>query len=280
MPTKRLIILVFCASLIVFQTACNNRKNLPKQVTKRISDKELRDALFQLEKIDYTHFYSKISIDYKDKLKSQSFASTVKMRVDSAFSGTFKKGPIILGTYLLDTDSIKSTNKLDKCYFTENLSYVSSIIGVELEYDFFQSIVLGKPIGLNTEKKYKQIKDKKKQFYILSSHSKRKFQKIEKDKLNTEHERNNNIYMQYYFTPDSLDLAKMHIEIPSDTVSIYVNYLEQTKVNDFDVPKLTTIAIINPRDSIVMQLEYSKTKINYPKTIQFSVPSSYENCKK
>ncbi|HHB52404.1 MAG TPA: DUF4292 domain-containing protein, partial [Saprospiraceae bacterium] len=129
------------------------------------------------------------------------------------------------------------------------------------------------------EKKYKQIKDKKKQFYILSSHSKRKFQKIEKDKLNVENERNDNIYLQYYFSPDDLSLAKMHIEIPSDTVSIYVNYLEQTMLDSNLVPKLTTIAVSNPRDSIVMQLDYSKTKINQPKTIQFSVPPSYEDCK-
>ena len=84
--------------------------------------------------------------------------------------------------------------------------------------------------------------------------------------------------MQYFFSPDDLSLAKMHIEIPADTVTIYVNYLEQTMIDSNMVPKLTTIAINNPRDSIVMQLDYTKTKINVPKTIQFSVPSSYEDC--
>ncbi len=275
---RKIAILIFSLNLILIQSACNNNKKLPKQITKRISDKELREALFKTEMISYKNYYSKIAIEYKDSKKEQSFSATVKMKVDSAFSGTFKKGPLILGTYLIDTDSVKSTNKLDKCYFTENLSYISSLIGVELEYNFFQSVILGKPIGLNTNKKYKQIKDKQKQFYILSSHSKRKFHKIEKEKLNTENDRNNNIYMQYFFTPDSLNLAKMHIEIPADTVSIYVNYLEQKTVNSIQVPGLTTIAIYNPRDSIILQLNYSKTKINVPKTVQFSVPLSYENC--
>jgi hypothetical protein len=272
------ILLIFCLSLLTF-TSCKNKQNLPKIITKRISDKELREALFNLQKINYNHFYSKISINYRDNKKDQTFSSTLKMKIDSAFSGTFKKGPIILGTYLVNKDSIKSTNKLDKCYFTEDLSYISSILGVELEYDFFQSILVGKPIGLNQDKKYKQIKDKKKQFYILSSHSKHKFQKIEKDKLNIENERNDNIYLQYFFSPDDLSLAKMHIEIPADTVSIYVNYLEQSMIDSNFVPKLTTIAVTNPRDSIVMQLDYTKTKINVPKTIQFSVPPSYEDCK-
>lgn len=276
-PVYKILILFFSISLFTF-TSCKNKKNLPKQITKRISEKELSEALFYLQKINYNDFYSKISINYRDIKKDQTFSSTVKMKIDSAFSGTFKKGPIILGTYLVNKDSVKSTNKLDKCYFTENLSYISSILGVELEYDFFQSIIIGKPIEIDQDKKYKQIKDKNKQFYILSSHSKHKFQKIEKDKLNTENKRNNNIYMQYFFSPDDLSLAKMHIEIPADTVTIYVNYLEQTMIDSNMVPKLTTIAINNPRDSIVMQLDYTKTKINVPKTIQFSVPSSYEDC--
>ncbi|HIP35852.1 MAG TPA: DUF4292 domain-containing protein [Crocinitomix sp.] len=274
----KIIAFFFSVNLLMIQFACSNNKNLPKQITKRISDKELREALFKAKNITYKDFYSKIAISFKNTKKEQSFSSTVKMKVDSAFSGTFKKGPVILGTYLIDKDSVKSTNKLEKCYFTEPLSYISSLIGVELEYDFFQSVIIGKPIGLNINKKYKQIKDKKKQYYILSSHNKRKFHKIEKEKLKTENERNDNIYMQYFFTPDSLNLAKIHIEIPADTVSIYVNYLEQKTINSVIVPELTTIAINSPKDSIILQLDYSKTKVNVPKNIQFSVPSNYENC--
>jgi hypothetical protein len=276
-PIHKILILLGL-SFLTF-TSCKNKKNFTKEITKRISDKELRETLFNLQKINYNYFYSKISINYKDNKKNQTFSSTVKMKIDSAFSGTFKKGPIILGTYLVNKDSLKSTNKLDKCYFTQDLSYISSILGVELKYEFLQSILVGKPIGLNQNKKYKQIKDKKKQFYILSSHSKHKFQKIEKDKLNIENERNDNIYLQYFFSPDDLSLAKMHIEIPTDTVTIYVNYLEQAIIDSNLVPKLTTIAVTNPRDSIVMQLDYTKTKINVPKTIQFSIPQSYEDCK-
>jgi hypothetical protein len=198
------------------------------------------------------------------------------MKVDSAFSGTISYGGFIFGTYLMNKDSIMSSNKREKCYFIENLSYVSSLIGVELEYDFFQSIVLGKPIGINEDIKYKQIKDKS--FYVLSSHSKHKFQKIEKDKINLDNDRNDNIYMQYYFSPDSLDLVKMNIEIPVDSVSIDVNYVETSFVDGHKVPTLTTLLIKHPKDSIVIQLDYSKTKINEPKTISFNVSDGYVDC--
>ena len=273
-----LILLSFFA--LMMSSSCAHKKNLPNKITKRISDKDLREALFNLEKTDFNNFYSKINIDFKTSKKAQSFSTTVKMVVDSAFAGTFKKGPIVLGTYMVDKDSIKSTNKIDKCYFTENLSFISSIIGVELNYDFFQSVILGKPIDLNTEKKYKQIKDKNKQYYILSSHSKHKFKRIENDKLKNNNENSDDIFMQYYFTPDSLNLAKIHIELPYDTVSVFINYLETDVVDTYKVPKYTTVKIINPKDSVMLQLDYNRIQINEPKELQFSIPDNYENCNK
>jgi len=253
---------------------------VPGMVTKRISEKKLTAELFKNSGIDYDFFYTKINVEFKDSKKSQSFRSSIKMRIDSAFSGTISKGPIIVATYLINKDSVKSTNKLAKCYFTENLSYISSIIGVELEYKEFQNLLVGKPLYIDEAINYKQIKDKLKHYYILSSHKKRKFKRIDKETLNLDKEKNNDIYIKYYFSPDSLDLVKMNIEIPGDTVSIDINY-EQTQVLDtYLVPELTTIKIVHPRDSIFIELDYSKLKINQPKTIKFSVPSTYVDCNK
>ena len=265
--------------LLLVTASCGNNKDVT-QVTKKRSDKELREKLFELKKVDYRFFYSKISVDYKNSTKEQSFKMSVKMRVDSAFSGTISYANFIVATYLMDTDSLKSTDKQKKCYFTEDLSYISSLIGAELEYDFFQDLLLGKPINLDKKVKYKQIKDRDKQYYILASHSKHKFQQIENDRINVENNKNNDIFMQYYFEPKSLQLAKMHIEIPSDSVSININYAESKLVDNQKIPELTTMTIVHPKDSITVKLDYSKIKINHPKTIKFSVPDSYEDCNK
>jgi len=277
MKIKGLIyIVVILLSTLTF--SCKTK--VPGQVTKRISEKKLKAILFNTQKVDYDFFYSKINVDFKDSKQSQSFKASVKMRVDSAFSGTISKGPIIAATYLIDKDSVKSTNKLSKCFFTEDLTYISSIIGVELEYDFFQNLLLGKGLYVDETIKYKQIKDKTKKYYILSSDRKRKFKKIDEDKLNLDKEKNNHIFIKYYFSPDSVNLVKMNVQIPSDTVSIDVNYLETRLVDSHQVPELTTIKIVHPKDSIFIELDYSKVRINQPKRIKFSVPSSYVDCNK
>jgi len=269
-------IIIVILTLISF--SCKTK--VPGKVTKRISEKKLKAILFETKTIDYSFFYSKINVEFKDSKKVQTFKTSVKMRVDSAFSGTISKGPIIAATYLINKDSVKSTNKISKCYFIENLNYISSIIGVELEYESFQNILLGRPLYVDETIKYKQIKDKLKQYYILSSHRKRKFKRIDNEKINLEKDKNNDIFIKYYFSPDSIDLVKMNIEIPGDTVSIDVNYIESKIINNSSVPELTTIKIVHPSDSILIELDYARVKINQPKRIKFSVPASYVDCNK
>lgn len=271
------IITLIISSVLLF--ACGHSKDVQmEEINEKMSDKELQDHLFILNEVKYDDFYSKINVDFKSSEKDVSFKTSVKMRVDSAFSGTISYLNLIVGTYLLNKDSVYSTNKQDKCYFIEDITYISSIVGVELEYDFVEKFLLGKPIGVNDDIKYKQIKDKDKQYYILSSHSKHKFEQIEKDKINLDNEKNDDIYMQYFFTPDSLDLAKMHIEIPGDTVSIFIDYLKNDVVDGVKVPQETHLSVKYPRDSLSIHLDYSKVKINQPKELVFSVPEGYEDC--
>lgn len=269
--------LYFLAAILLFVSySCKTK--VPGMVTQRISEKKLIVKLFENSEINYDFFYSKIGVDYKDSKSSQSFKASVKMKVDSAFSGAISKGPYIAATYLINSDSVKGTNKFSKCYFTEDLSYISLLIGVELEYKEFQNLLLGKPLYSNKNVHYKQLKDKSKQHYILSSHKERKFKRINKETLNLDKEKNKDIFIKYYFSPDSVDLVKMNIMIPGDTVSIDVNYLKSQKINEFVVPELTTIKIKHPRDTFLLELDYSRVKINQPKKIKFTVPTSYVNC--
>jgi len=139
-------------------------------------------------------------------------------------------------------------------------------------------LLLGKPVGLDHEIKYKQIKDKNTDYYILASHNKRKFEKIEKDKINLEKEDDDNIYIQYFFSTDSLELKKMHIDVPTDSVSIDINYVESEWDKGYRVPTLTTIKITHPNNKIIIQLEFLKPKVNEIKEISINIPDSYNEC--
>ena len=188
---------VFLLSLGLFLVSSCGQKEIIKRIDERVGDKELRQKLFKLNEKSFDYFYAKVNVDYVNSKINQSFRTSLKMTVDSAFSGTVSYAGFIIANFLADKDSLKATYKQEKCYFTEDFSYISSIIGVDLEYEFFEKMLLAQPIGLDSLIKYKQIKDKNKQYYILSSHKKRKYIRMEKDKINLEDEKNDDIFIKY-----------------------------------------------------------------------------------
>ena len=125
-----------------------------EQPQKRLNEKESVELLFQKSKIPFYCFYSKIGVDYAGSNRTNSFKATVKMRTDSAFAGTLSIGPVIGASYLVTRDSIFFTDKMKNCYFKENINYLIGIFGTDIEFHFFQSLVLGLPIGLDPDVKY------------------------------------------------------------------------------------------------------------------------------
>ncbi|MFK8039607.1 MAG: DUF4292 domain-containing protein [Crocinitomicaceae bacterium] len=256
------------------------KKEIINRIDDKIGDKELRENLLKISTKPCNYFNAKVSVDFKNSKVNQSFRTSLKMTVDSVFSGTVSYAGFIVANFLANEDSLKANYKQNKCYFTEDFSYISSIFGVELEYSFFEDMLLGQPIGVDSTIKYKQIKDKNKEYYILSSHKKRKYTRIEKDKIDLENEKNDDIFIKYFFSSDSLALKKMIFEIPIDSVSIAINYVESSIEDNILIPEYTTVNIKYPKDTITIGLSYSKHAINNPKKHIFSVPNHYENCNK
>ena len=278
MQIKRGITAISFILVFIVSMACGSTKEVPtvndnEPCKIRLSEKELTEILFKKDDINFQHFNTKLSIDLESTSQSRSFSSTLKLRTDSAFSGTIKIMSIVVASYLVNTDSVIFVNKTADCYFRESLSLVEQMFGTEIEFDFFQSLILGLPIGLDDETKYKEIHDKF--YHVLSSHRKSKFKKIDKDRLKDE---TGDIFIQYYMDCDSKDLKRVDIQLPADTTSISIEYLERELIDGFNAPKSTQLSIVHPSDSIKIKLEYSSSRINEIKEISINIPESYEEC--
>ncbi len=269
----------FLSYTFLFSVAlsCASAKEVPTEEEGpckiRLSEKELTEILFSRDQFNFDHFNTKISIDLESTTQSRSFTATVKLRTDSAFSGTIKVAAIVAATYLVSMDSVIFVNKYTDCFFKENLSFVSSMFGTEIEFDFFQDLILGLPPGLEADIKYKEIHDKF--YHVLSSHKKGKFKRIDKDRLKDE---TNDLFIQYYLDCDSKQLSRVDIQIPADTTKISIQYLERELIDGFYAPKLTNLSIVHPRDSLMLKLDYGSTRINERKEISISIPETYEEC--
>ena len=272
---KNIFLTVSLVFMVLLIDACGNRRETPN--TDRLehkSDRELENALFEQNTIPFDFMNVRIGVDIESPAQNAKFSCYVKLDVDSLIGGTIKAAAFVYGTFKVSKDSIIFAKKLDKCYFAETLDYVSTLFGTSLDFDFFQGMILGLPVGLEEGTKYEQIRDKDQDHYILSSHKKRDFVKLEQYKLNPEEVE---MLIQYHMKPD-LDLFEIDVEIPSDTTSIKVNFFESQEVDGFKIPQETVIQIQNARDTITIRLNYRTVKLNEESEISVNIPDSYIEC--
>lgn len=265
------IIIGFGFTLFVFSCA-NRQHEVREEKAKKKSEKELVEALFEQAKIPFDFFSVRIGVDFAGQKQKASFSMFTRLNVDTAFGGTIKVANFVGATYLVSTDSIVFVNKRENCFFNEKLTYLSSLFGTDVEFSFLQDLILGLPIGLDEEIKYQQIPSKDE--YIISSHKKKTFRKLENDRLDIEEDI---MLIQYHFDNDLL-VNKINIQVPSDSVYIEINYVERKLEEGFLVPEVTTINVVHPTDSIFISLNYAPVKINDRKPIEINIPDSYNAC--
>jgi hypothetical protein len=84
--------------------------------------------------------------------------------------------------------------------------------------------------------------------------------------------------IQYHLSPDSLDLTKIDIQVPSDSTSIKIEFLERAITEGISFPSLTRIEIITPKDTVTIQLSYGTIKLNEPGEILIKIPENSVEC--
>ena len=240
-------------------------RDLPKQ-----KDADLIATLDSLSGISFDRFYSKVSTKYKDSAQNVSFKTSVRMVNDSAVNTTITFARIPVMNALVTPDSVKISNKRDKCFIGEDLNYFKKQFGVDFDYENVEELLFGKPVGYDPSKKYYRINNPK--AYTVCSHRK-------KDIKRNERKDEREIITYYNLTEDLKNLESMQIISPGDSTMIQIEYIERELVGGYMTPKLVDVTIYTPKQEIVINLDYRKTRVNQPTQIHFVIPESYEKCK-
>jgi len=246
------------------KNATEGTGKLPKK-----KDIVLIEALDTLSNQSFDSFYSKVSTKYKDSAQNISFKTTLRMVSDSATNMLITYARIPFMNSLVTTDSVKITNKKDKCYTGESLSFIKDKFSVDFSLQNIEELLSGRPVGFDPEQKYYQMDSG--DGYVLCTHSKRDLKKIDKGDLNE-------IVMFYTLSPDLTQMISMSIVSPEDKTEITVNYESRELVESFLLPKLVNIRIQTPAQEISIDMDYKKTRINKSEHIHFVIPDSYGKC--
>lgn len=147
LPFLKPIILSIMA-LLVF--SCKSAKVISDgTVDSRLSSKAVIKSHYQ-QATDFKTLSGKIKIDYSDGEDSQGFTVSLRMQKDKAI---WISAPLGIVKAYITPSRVSFYNKLENQYFDGDFSYLSDLLGTEVDFDVLQNLLMGQAIvDLRNEK--------------------------------------------------------------------------------------------------------------------------------
>ena len=133
----------FFAALAILFTSCNASKTVTSSATadSSIKTKQVVNAVNTAE-TEFKTLVGKLKIETINGDKSQSTSVSFRMEKDK----TIWISKLGLVKAIITQDRVAFYNKLDGTYFDGDFSYLSNLVGTELDFFKVQNILLGQPI--------------------------------------------------------------------------------------------------------------------------------------
>lgn len=243
--------------------SCGAKKIVLQDKLPKVDDDELFAALDSISGSTPAFLSSRIDTKYSDNKQNQSFKISLKIDKANAIHTLMTFAGIPMITAKVTQDSVNISNKKDRCYITESLSYFKQQFGIDFSYKNMEELLLGRPLNYQSDQKYYHINDPYN--YIVATQKKL--------------EDNGKLLIAYHLSPDLKHLKKVEINSFEDQVTIVINYPEYHIDTLFSSPKIIETEITTQKNKINLLLSYDKVEINVPKEMIIVIPESYARCK-
>lgn len=170
---------------------------------------------------------------------------------------------------MVTPDTLTIVDKRNNCYIKEDMGYMKNTFDVDFQHHNIEELLLGLPVGWDPDEEYYQIKDPYN--YIISSHNKRNLKKSSKDTTGS-------VYIRYYLNEALDNVKRIIIDSPADTTTIDINYFSRELIDGYSVPNEADVTVKTPRDTIYVDMRYTKTTVNEPRVLYLAIPDKYERC--
>lgn len=259
---RRWINILICFSLLLSFQSCAKKLTEGPGKLQSIKIENVVDALDSISESVPNFLYSKISSKYADNKQNGNFKTSLKIDKDSSIHILMTYAGIPLVTALITTDSVKISNKRDKCYILENISFLKNIVGTELTLKDLQGIFIGRPFNFDKNRKYFLIDEN--QYFVIST-----------NRLGEESKQST---ISYFLTKDLSRLEKIELVNSTDNIYLSISYQDYVLIEGYLIPKTINADIKTENNTISLSMTCDKIEVNVPKDMVIVIPESYEKC--
>lgn len=247
---KRLAVGAFMALFI----SCKSTKVLTNgTIDKNLSAKSIIRAHYQNE-IDFKTLSGKMKIDYTNGDDSQGVSVNLRMEKDKAI---LISAPFGVVKAYITPNRVSFYNKLESNYFDGDFSYLSKLLGTDLDFEQVQNLLLGQSLFNLREGKYDmEVADEN---YQLKP---RKVAELFKTLFQIE--------------PKNFRIATQQLAQPLQKRLLKIEYKNYQKINKWVLPNEVLITALDNKVTNTIAIEYRNIEFDRQLNFPYKIPNGYK----
>lgn len=280
---------LFIPIFVLLLFGCKRNQEIAKDIPPRSADK-LVEAL-QEKAPEFKYYSAKADVSVEMNGQTRSVNTHIRSVHDSVLwvSATPALG-IEVARMLLSKDSLKLMDRINDSYFIGSHQDASSRFGVPVEMDLLEGALLGLPIGLDEDQKYRS--DRENGQYVLYSKGPRRFLRAAETAVDTTNEtaeerearriervmrqaqQKSLVITKYWIDPLTMLTSRVLIADLSNGMQADVIYHEREELNG--LPKELEVVVADQQREARIKLELNRIRTTGPLKVLFKIPEKYE----
>lgn len=265
----------------------------PRDIPLRSAEKVV-DLVLARDTATVRYYKAKADVELVTPDGDRSFNAQIRSVLDSAawVSVTPALG-IEVARAVITSDSLKLLDKLNDRYWIGDTASAQARFGLQPSLALLQDALLGRPIGLDAEEKYKI--DREEGLYVLTSKEKRRFRRAAEDLAPDDTLANDRdmkerrlertlrravikdaVVFRFWVEPDSFTVTRILITDLAHDQQADVRYIERTVVNGRLLPSHVSLSLSDPARHATGTLRLDRIELDGPLNLPFRVPEKFE----
>ncbi len=267
--------------------SCKTPREVTRVNVKPISTPKL---LKNIENTGLSYDYltiSRINCQFSNNNTNTSFRVNLKAIRDEKILVSVTKLSIPVVRVLLTPDSVIYVNYLEKNYFTDDYSYLSSILNIDLDFELVQAIISNSAFSYRNDEKDKDFRafnsSVEEGMYVLQSQRERKVIRLETKNKAAKIERRMKrlddtalILQKLFFNPENFALTKVLISDKTNEREMKLNFGDFVQIEEKDYPGSIDMQFLSETEKLELNVRLSGFSTEKLSPFRLEIPQNYE----
>ncbi len=245
-------VVVFLLTLLVLN-ACKSTKTITGgEVDTRISTRRIIENHYA-NTSEFKTLSGRVKIDYSDGDKNQGVSVSFRMEKDKVI---WISAPLGMVKAHITPERVSFYNKLQNEYFDGDFSYLSDLLGTELDFNKVQNLLLGNAVFDLREERYASVTNQ--EGYELKPKKARELFKI-----------------LFLLEPKNFKIASQQIAQPEENRLLEAKYTYQD-ISGRILPDEIQILALQNKDQTNIELDFRNLELNRSLNFPYKIPKGFD----